>query len=344
MSASGSSRRVGVRLLSVACTIALLAAQNPAGAQAVGQKAGLAETLFQDGKALLEQGKTHEACLKFAASQREDPGLGTLLHMADCHEKEGKSASAWGEFMLATEQARGKGERDREKFAKDHAAALLKQLHKVQINAAERPPGFALLLDGESFALDGLGTALPLDPGEHTLNATAPGKKKWFKKVSIAASPGLEPLEVPALEDAPAPPPVAVVAAPATPLQGPAADNKEAPASPVKRIAGIAVGGAGLVLVGVAVYYFATASSRDKDSNDPAQIASNNSQTLHDQAKTAQTYGFITGGIGVVALGTGIFLIATSGGSSAPAKAARGVRVTPLVGADVGGLRLSGAF
>ncbi len=344
MSPSRSSRRATL-LFPLAGFFVSVMASSPARAQAVGQKAGRAETLFQDGRALLEQGKIHEACLKFSASQKEDPGLGTLLHMADCHEKEGKSASAWGEFMLAIEQARATGEKEREKFAKTHATGLAKQLHKLQIDAAERPPGFAIALDGETFALEGLGTALPIDPGEHVVEASAPGKKKWSKTLSLTAAPGLDRIDVPALDDAPAPPSVTSVSAPTSaPITAPTtgasgAAKDEASGMSTKRIAGIGVTGAGVALLGVATYYLLTASSRDNDSNDPAQVASGNAQTLHDQAKTAQTYGFVAGGAGVVALGVGIFLIASGGAPAAPAKAAAGLRIVPILGVTTAGLR-----
>jgi hypothetical protein len=86
----------------------------PSIARADATAAAAAEQLFLDGKKLLDAGKTHEACEKFAASQETDPGLGTLLHLASCHEKEGKTASAWAEFNEAQAQAQDHGEKDRE--------------------------------------------------------------------------------------------------------------------------------------------------------------------------------------------------------------------------------------
>src|SRR5688500_5414952 len=83
----------------LAMTVLMLVAR-PALAQSVE-----AEALFREGKALLQQGKLAEACAKFDASDRLEPSVGTELNAADCHEKNGKVATAWAGFLKAAANA-----------------------------------------------------------------------------------------------------------------------------------------------------------------------------------------------------------------------------------------------
>src|SRR5689334_18551597 len=75
----------------------------------------IAQGLFEQGRTLMGAGRYEEACPKFAESERLDPAPGTLLNLAVCHEKEGKTATAWAEYndVIAASRRDGNAERQR---------------------------------------------------------------------------------------------------------------------------------------------------------------------------------------------------------------------------------------
>ena len=62
-------------------------------AQSAADKAA-AEGLFDQGRASMQEGDFAKACGLLERSQHIDPGVGTLLYLAECYEKSGRTASA----------------------------------------------------------------------------------------------------------------------------------------------------------------------------------------------------------------------------------------------------------
>src|SRR5262245_65102433 len=92
-----------------------------------------AEALFAEGRRLMAAGKYARACPKLEASQKLDPGVGTLLNLADCYEKNGQTASAWAQFVEAASEARRLGDARREQAANARADALEPRLGRLTI-------------------------------------------------------------------------------------------------------------------------------------------------------------------------------------------------------------------
>ncbi len=164
-----------------------------------------AQTLFDEGRKLMADGKFAEACPKLAESQKLDPGVGTQFHLADCYEHVGQTASAWAAFLEAAAGAKSLGQTERERVARERAAALAPRLSKLTIVAARGADvaGLEIKRDGSAVGRPLWGSAVPVDPGSHVVEAAAPGKKPWRTTVQVIGEQASLVVTVPALEQAP---------------------------------------------------------------------------------------------------------------------------------------------
>jgi hypothetical protein len=317
----------------------------------------VAQALFEKGRSLMAQGKYPEACQALAESQRREPAGGTLLNLALCHELEGKVASASSEFRDALNQARQDGRADRIKLAGEHLAALEPKVPHLVLKgqAGRSASNLEWKLDGQPIA--NAASAVPVDPGVHDLSASALGKKPWNQPITIAAGARETVIEVPKLEDeattksdpappserAAEPPPASaqtIVATPEPPrAQGEAAATRDT----TKRNIGFAVGGAGVVALGVGSYFGLKAFSKWSDRNQHclAGHCLESAVTDADDANRAATAANVAFVLGLASLGVGTYIVVTSKG---PAEPRRTVRVTPDVDARGARLWLGGTW
>jgi hypothetical protein len=192
-----------VALTALACLLPASPARAQDTPEPSAENRALATALFKEGRRLMEAGDVPAACRKLEESQRLDPGGGTLLNLAACHEKEGRTASAWTEFSAALAQARTDGRADRIAVAQERVAALegrLRRLTLVVPPAADRPD-LEITIDGVAVRRPAWGVAVPIDPGEHAVQARAAGFAPWRSSVSVEADGQSQELDVPALED-----------------------------------------------------------------------------------------------------------------------------------------------
>jgi hypothetical protein len=275
-----------------------------------------AEALFNEARTLIGSGRVEEGCKKLEASQALDPGTGTLLHLADCYEKIGRTASAWARFREAAARAARDGRADWESIAKTRYTELEPKLAKLRIDA---PPGVVVRRDGDEIPAAALGSPLPIDPGDHVLTASARGKRPWSTHVSASAS-NIATVKVPVLDDDPTS--HAGDPAPGAPSSG---------GSPLRTV-GYAVGAVGVVGLAVGVVSGLSAISANQRSKKAcptsgicADDAARSDADSARSAATVSTVGFIAGG---ALLGAGIALVVfapTSASSAPPASARLGV-------------------
>lgn len=310
---------------------------------------GIAEQLFLEGKSLMKEGRTEEACQKFEASHDADTSAtGTLLNLALCNEVRGNTATAWAQFRQVAAESADKRP-DRVTAAREHEAALLPLLRYVVVHvpSAARVDGLSLLLDDKrSISAAMWETRLPLDPGRHSLTVTAPGRRSQRLELVVekaAAAPSTaRDLEVQ----------IAPLEASATAAQSPPAAPTEPrphPSSSARRNAGYVVGGTGVAALGVGAALGIVALGKQSSvSNacpaftckDKSTYDTNNS--LNESAKDFALVADVTLAAGVLLAAAGGWLIWS--GRDRPEGKASALRVDVVPFASGGGVLVGGGF
>ena len=294
-----------------------------------------AQQLFDDAKKLMADGKWTQACPKLEESLRISSTAGTKFNLGDCYEHAGKTASAWAQFLSAAAQTKLSGQKEREKAARDRAAALEPKLSRLAIvvPTESRAAGLEVKRDGELVGQAQWGEAVPVDPGEHAVVAAAPGKHAWKAKVEVAGAGTLAKLTVAELDDAAPPPvPTPVPSGNAGPAKSsePARDTAPRTNGNTNATLGwvlVGVGGAALaggvvmfVLRGNEVSKLDAAFGADGKSCPPSA----SDDIANGKTYTALGIGLL--GLGAVAAGAGVGVLVLGGKD----KSAAAVRLAPV--------------
>ena len=307
-------RRTAV-VVRFASSVAALLLCAPAARAGADEKIA-AEALFDEGKRLMLEGKFGPACEKLEESQRVDAAVGTLLYLAECYEKSGRPASAWATFREASSAARAEGQLERARIGQERAARLEPVLVKLTINVPPedaRVTGLTVKRSNEPVPPALWGAAVPVDPGDYTVEATAPGYDTFSRRVtvakdSVAVDVGtLHPLPVAPPQPPPAAPPAPAPASFAPTSQGappPGVDSAQGLTG--GQIAGIVIAGAGVASLAVGTVFGINAISKNDDAkkhcprgnvcDDPTGAS------LSKQANDDAVVANITVGLGAAAL------------------------------------------
>lgn len=311
MSATDSTRaRCWVRRARLLLGVLLLVTEANAE---VYDSAG-AEVLFREGKQLMEQKDYVAACPKLAESYRLDPATGSLLALALCYERAGKLASAWVAYTDAAARAKREGQTDRERGAEARARELEPKLAKLIVEVeAPDTPGIEVIRDGVHLGAAALGSAIPVDPGEHVVEARAPGREPFREVVEATGSEELT-VVVPQLalvtedaSEAPPEPAAAVVAEPGLADDTATHDSSQGSTLTTAGIAAMAVGAVGLA---IGSYYGLRALSLKKEADCPTSCegeAYDKQQQAYD-AGNVSTVAFVAGGV-LAATGATLYVI-----------------------------------
>ena len=263
-----------------------------------------AQLLFDQGKALMAEGKVADACQKFEASAQLSQTPGVRLNLVDCWTAMGRTA----------------GDQAAAAAARQRRDALKKQLTYLTVTVAPdaAAPGLEVSRDGQKLPAAEWGMPVPVDPGPHEIAARAPRRTSW-SATQAATQPGATIMvAVPVLED----------------------ESRPAPAVSGWRVLGLA--SAGLGLVGLALGTGFTVEAASKKSTYQAhegsggQCADATCQSAsHDAyaSGTWSTVAFVAGGALCVA--GGLLWFYAPGASTA---------VTPIAGPQTAGLAVVGGW
>ena len=345
-------------------SLTLIFSSTPALSQSADDRAA-AEVLFNAAVKNMEGKNFNGACPQLEESERLDPGVGTLLYLADCYENVGRTASAWATFREAAYLARSSGQSERERVANEYADRLRPQLSYLQL-VVETPKTDGLEIARKSDRMKSpkairqvmWSTAIPLDAGTHMIIANAPGRLEWRGDVIIPKKAGTVEFTVPALADTPvvAPPPSTANKQEVQPdkkdkgTKGePGEADEDDGGSSLPMWAWIATGtGAVFSVVGLAAMNNGKSLSEEADGlcrRDDPTICSQEGYDKGAEATQAGETGGSLLGLGAALLITGgiLFYLAPSDDDEAEARSAS-LSLHAAAGPQGGGLMLNGAW
>jgi len=294
----------------------------PAIAAGSSTRSARAEALSQQAQALLDAGRIEAACAKFEASESAASDLGTVLHLADCYERAGRTASAWHTFREAAALAQASKDVEREQVATQRAAALDSKLTRVAliVPVTSRVPGLTVRLGNNTIPARLWGTFIPVDAGAQSVSASAKGYRSWRLDLDVASGEG-RPYRV------------------NVPLLDPAADPS-AGRRGAFRTAGVVTGSVGLAGIGAGAVF----SALSRNSEEAVVCARSGIQCASGKSSApayanAATVSYAVGGA-LLATGVTLFVLAPSPDN----QERHALRVAARVATGGGRLQLEGAW
>jgi hypothetical protein len=281
-----------------------------------------AEALFDEGRALMQQGNFDAACPKFEESQRLDPSAGTALNLALCYERSGRTATAWAQYQVAERLATTQAREEVAAEASRKAAELAPKLGTLSVQVAESAPGLEVQLGDMKLEQAALGSKIPVDAGSYTLHVTAPGFVPYQVDLTVAdgretnvAVPPLVPEPAERAKATPVEQEKPVERPPVPPrVRRPAVGNDD-------RTRAYLIGGGGVVLLGGSVVLGFLAKSKNDEARDlcGGRTTDCPHTTIEraDAASSLANAGTVVGTLGILGIGAGAALLFTSQPSDA---------------------------
>jgi hypothetical protein len=316
-------------------TMLLAMASTAMGAEPSAAQRDQARTLANSGFELFQAGQYADAYARLAEAESIVHAPPHLLYMA-------RAKRSIGQLMAAAELYRRLGAepldskarpqfREAQQQGKDELGALMAQIPAVRIAVHGAPSAqITVRLDDVDVTEAARQGPVSTDPGEHRIQAAAPGRKPAEQPVTLTAGAAVTTVELtlPPGETAPVEPP-----------EPDAEEIDWGGLAPGLVVTGVGVAG---LAVGVITGVLALDKAAALDEACPARAACpRENQTLEDDGRTlgtVSTVGFVAGGA-LVAGGVILLIVQPSFAGGEPEPGADAARLVPLRGPTALGLR-----
>ena len=171
--------------------------------------------------------------LRRVAAVRLTPGV--RYHIALCEENLGQLVAALADYTLAESQARAENAQDVLRLVGKKLESLRTRVPRLTIVVPGDVTNAEVRLDGEPILKAMWGVQIPLDPGEHKIEAKAPGRVTMTRTLKMEErDTTLVEVKLPEVaQPVPAPPPSASAVTPPPPASAATASpSSDAPAPP----------------------------------------------------------------------------------------------------------------
>ncbi|HEX3345146.1 MAG TPA: hypothetical protein VHS09_11270 [Polyangiaceae bacterium] len=312
MTAGAERRRVGT--LVAALVGVALAAPTAAHAAPGDVEVRAARQLFADAEKDEDGGRWADALGKLRRVAQVKLTAGIHYHVAMCEEHLGQLAAALDDYTAAEGQARAENAQDVLRLVGKRIADLAPRVPRLTIRLVPPVADATVSLDGAKLLPALFGTALPVDPGEHRVEATAPNRPAASRALTMHER-DVTAIDLALPEPPPTPPPP--LASPAgepaphaTPaVEGPPSEAS-APSAPSSRTGAILATAGATVLAGAGVAAFIVAGNAHTQAvAQCAEVVSGSLDACSSQKSWVRAWDFTAGGAWLGAAAAGALAI-----------------------------------
>lgn len=333
--------RIGHRRSTLVLVAALAAAARPSWADEAGD-ARRARSQFQRALELAKAGDCAQAIPLFREVGQFRMTSQVRYQIASCEERVGHLVAALGGYELALSEGGGTAGADFVAEVEARARDLRARIPRLVIVRGEGAEAAVVTLNGTALGEASLAAPIPVDPGPHTVEASAPGRRKFSKTLRVAERETAEVQIV--IGDANAP----ESAPPAPADAGPRAAGGPLPADrPSVPLGAWIAGGAGLVALGGAGLTWMLRQDRkaelDTRCGPDRRSCPPSARSTYDDAKLYDTLSPVLLGVGVAGVGAAAALWLLRGDSERGASE-RSVAAEPVLAGQWSGVVVRGRF